>query len=180
MDAFEEIVAGLFRQMGYWTRLNYKVNLEKADKVRVGKPSLPRPEIDVLAYRPTSNSLLWIECKSYLDSKGVIADAFNGKNQRAASRYKIFTDETYREVASNKLLEQTVDEGLVLPGAILDYCLVAGKIDTKSQIELQEHFTKKGWMLFDRTWIKDKLRELSTLGYENDIAIVIAKLLERK
>jgi hypothetical protein len=94
MDAFEQIVEGLFRQMGYWTLTGYKINVTKQEKVDIGKWSMPRPEIDILAYKPVENELLWIECKSYMDSYGVSHKSFlpNGKH---AGRYKIFTDANY-------------------------------------------------------------------------------------
>lgn len=35
MNAFEEIVAGLFWEEGYWTHVGYKVNLPKEKKDRI-------------------------------------------------------------------------------------------------------------------------------------------------
>jgi hypothetical protein len=58
MNAFEEIVAGLLRQEGYWAYVGYKVNLTKREEADLGKSSLPRPEIDVLAYQAKDN----VEC----------------------------------------------------------------------------------------------------------------------
>jgi hypothetical protein len=86
MDAFEEIVAGLLWEEGYWTTIGYKVNLPKPVKVELGKPSLPRPEIDILAYQADDNELIWVECKSYLDSRGVIIDHLTGADKKAAVR----------------------------------------------------------------------------------------------
>lgn len=71
MDAFESIVAGLLWEEGYWTSIDFKVTLSKNAKAELGKFSLPRPEIDILAYQAMDNSLLWVECKSYMDSRGV-------------------------------------------------------------------------------------------------------------
>ncbi len=169
MDAFEEIVAGLFRQDGYWTYLNYKVKVSKDEKRRVGKPSLPRPEIDILAYKPSSNTLLWIECKSYLDSHGVKMNALP----------KVFMDRNYREVVSARLIEQVVQEGLTLAQPSLKYCLVAGHIHSKSLHDLREHFNMNGWDLFDTEWIRERLKKLAGLDYENDVAVIIAKLLRK-
>ena len=50
MNAFEEIIAKLLNQEGYWTRTGYKVNLSPPQKAEIGIPSMPRPEIDILAY----------------------------------------------------------------------------------------------------------------------------------
>src|SRR3954452_24496400 len=87
MDAFEQIAARLFEVQGYWTRIGYAVELTKEQKVAVGQPSLPRPQLDVIAYKPTTNELLVIECKSYLDSPGVKHAGFHGnENAQLKSR----------------------------------------------------------------------------------------------
>ena len=36
MNAFEEIIAGLFWEEGYWTHVGYKVNLPKEKKAELG------------------------------------------------------------------------------------------------------------------------------------------------
>jgi hypothetical protein len=191
MDAFEEIVTGLFRQNGFWTWNSYKVDLSLDDKRKLGKRTIPRPEIDILAYTPRGtspgslisaeeNTLLWVECKSFLDSQGVTADAFKNKDSDAARRYKIFTDDEYREVVSERLKEQVNQSGLVLPEVKLCYCLVAGKIDRNSHRELSDIFNKRGWLLYDADWLSTGLEKLSQSNYENDIATVVSKLLLRK
>lgn len=76
MDAFEDLVARLLRREGYWTRQNYMVNIAKTDKVAIGLPSMPRPEVDIIAYQAVTNTVVWVECKSYLDSTGVHIAAF--------------------------------------------------------------------------------------------------------
>ena len=46
--------------------------MTKAQKREVGRPSTPRWEIDLVAYKAAKNELLAVECKSFLDSTGVI------------------------------------------------------------------------------------------------------------
>lgn len=55
MDAFEQIVAMLLDRDGYWTQTSHKVELTKAETVKIGTPSCPRWELDVIAYKPESN-----------------------------------------------------------------------------------------------------------------------------
>jgi hypothetical protein len=76
MDAFEQLAADIFWNEGYWVRTSVKVELTREEKVRIGRHSSPRWEIDLIAYRATSNELLALECKSYLDSGGVHAAHF--------------------------------------------------------------------------------------------------------
>lgn len=99
MNAFEQIVSDIMQRKGYWTRIGYKIELKKEEKVKIGTPSMPDLEIDVLAYKAITNELIWIECKSYLDSLGVRYEDLlpEGKN---ASRYKIFTDKNRRDIAT--------------------------------------------------------------------------------
>lgn len=180
MDSFEQIVAGLLRKEGFWTWNGYKINLTKQNKKDIGKPSMPRPEIDILAYKVSENELLWVECKSYLDSQGVIykslADPVNG----LASRYKVFTEEKFRTIAKEVLIEQVVIEGLVLPNPSLKFCLVTGHIaNTTDRTKLHEFFSQKGWLLFDEVWLKERLDKLSISDYEDDVAVIVAKLFAR-
>lgn len=85
-----------------------KVNLLKAKKVELGKLSLPRPEIDILAYQVSQYLLLWVECKSYLDSRGVTIAPFMDKNDKGADRYEVFTRPDYRRIATGEFVKQLV------------------------------------------------------------------------
>ena len=76
MDAFEQLAAEIFRGRGYWVRSGFKVELTRDDKQRIGSPSCPRWELDLIAFRPVARELLVHECKSYLDSGGVHAAHF--------------------------------------------------------------------------------------------------------
>lgn len=180
MNAFEEIVAGLLQQEGYWTHIGYKVLLTKTQKASLGKPSIPRPEIDILAYRARDNSLLWVECKSYLDSRGVKIDAFTGKDELGAQRFKVFTQPVFRKVVTEELIKQVIADGLVCPNPSINYCLVTGRIATNFDREkLHEYFSEQRWILYDENWLKCRLEKLSECGYEDDIAIIVAKLFAR-
>jgi len=180
MNAFEEIVAGLLRQEGYWTIVGYKVNLSKAKKVELGKPSLPRPEIDILAYQVAQNLLLWVECKSYLDSRGVTIAPFRDKNDKGAERYKVFTRPDYRIIVTEELVKQVVATQMALPNPTVKYCLVAGRIATDSdRKELHQYFEEQDWLLYDDKWIRQRLEKASAGSYEDDIAVIVAKLFSR-
>ncbi len=94
MYAFESVVATILEREGFWVRASFKVALSREDKHAIGRPSSPRSENDVIAYRPGDN-LLWIlEYKSYRDSRGVTRHGFTP----AQPRLKLFNDATLREV----------------------------------------------------------------------------------
>ena len=82
MDAFEALISMLLRHEGYWTTPSFKVELTKREKAKIEKVSSPRWEVDLVAYKGSTNEVLAIECKSFLDSTGVIFR--NGKFEREA------------------------------------------------------------------------------------------------
>ncbi len=61
MDYFEAIVKTLLEDDGFWTRQSFKVNISKEDKRNIGKPTIPRPEIDLIAFKPASKEILEIK-----------------------------------------------------------------------------------------------------------------------
>jgi hypothetical protein len=80
MHGFESLVAEILETEGYWVRRGYKVELTKGEKRAIGRRSSPRWEIDLLAYDAAENTVLAVECKSYLDSPGVdLADLRGGR-----------------------------------------------------------------------------------------------------
>lgn len=98
MDAFESLISMLLRHDGYWTIPSFKVELTKAEKRQVGRFSSPRWEIDLIAYCGATNEVLAIECKWFLDSRGVL---FRSGKFDPPKRYKMFTDADLRRWFSN-------------------------------------------------------------------------------
>ena len=180
MDSFEQIVAKILDHQGYWTKIDYKVALTKEEKRQLNNPSIPRPEIDIVAFRPRENSLLWVECKSYLDSPGVRYIAFSGKGNVHSKRFKIFNNDEMRELIADRLVAQLLDEGLLHSKPKLKFCLVAGNIVNKNdRKKLHALFEQNGWLLYDEYWVKNGLLELAKTGYDNDVAVLTAKLFDR-
>jgi len=180
MDAFENIVSDVLYRLGYWTATSFKVELTKEEKAAIGRQSSPRWELDIIAYSPKLNELLIVECKSFLDSRGVTSRAFTDMKTRVSKRYKLFNEhETYRVVAS-RLRKQLMGLGLILPKAKIRLGLAAGKISSKAEaVRLDEHFKTKGWVLFTPEWIREQMIALADQSYDNSIASVAAKILLR-
>ncbi len=178
MDSFESLIKTIFQFKGYWVQASFKVELSKKEKREIGRPTSPRWEIDVVAYKGGAKEILVIECKSYIDSPGVKAESF--RNGRGSERYKMFNDPELQRVVFNRLLNQLVEKGFCTPDTKVKLCLATGKIATQSdRNELDSLFTQKGWGLFSDEWIKKELINLSKSGYENDVAMVVTKLLTR-
>jgi hypothetical protein len=91
MDSFEAVIASLLQRRGYWTQIGFKVELTQAEKRRIGRPSSPRWQLDVIGYRAKSNHLLVLECKSFLDSPGVRCTAFDGSKPKEQSDTNCFS-----------------------------------------------------------------------------------------
>lgn len=180
MNAFESLVASLLELDGYWVKPTFKVDITKEEKRRIGRPSSPRWELDLVAYKGATNEVLVVECKSYLDSRGVRSDGFIGDNDAHLARYKLFNEDILRETVLARLSRQLVESGLCQDHPKVRLCLAAGKIATEfDRNTLQEHFKSNGWFLFDDTWLRTKLLEVSEAGYENQVSSIVAKLLLR-
>jgi hypothetical protein len=180
MDSFENLISGIFSKQGFWVKQGFKVNLTKNDKKLISRPSSPRWEIDLVAYKPKNNELFVIECKSYLDSHGVSSNSF-GIGTQSKDHYKLFNDNNLRKVVFRRLKKEMLKSGLCREGLKIKFCLVAGKIRSKFDLEnLKTLFNKNKWLLFDDAWIRKELLRVSELGYEDDVGTITAKLLLRK
>ena len=180
MHAFEQIAAHFFEAQGYWTRVGLKIDLDKAQKRSVGNPSMPRPEIDLVAFKPGKNELLIVECKSYLDSHGVRVESFEGEESVHKDRFKLFNLEPYRQLVTDSLVKQLIDEGLLVSNSpTIRYVVVAGKIKTGHEPRLREIFEKNRWQLITPAALAEGLRQFAKRGYEDDLATMIVKILER-
>jgi hypothetical protein len=176
MDAFEELVCEVLRADGYWVHQGYKINLKAEDKRALQNPSMPGPEIDLVAYKAGTGELLSIECKSYFDSGGVRARDLmpGGKNWR---RYKMFVDADLREMVLRRLAEQLVASGAVAGTPVPKLGMIYGYATPPNRAILEKHFTENHWCLYHPEWLRDRLQAMETRSYDNQVASVVAKLL---
>jgi len=182
MNAFEDIVKQYLEAEGYWVRHSVKLEISPTDKKTIGLPSMPRPEIDLVALNVKENELLLVEVKSFLDSYGVyFGDSEIGvfpPESWAAKRYRLFANSTFREVVSRRLKEEFLKKGLINEKTKINYALAAGKFHTsKDESDTEAFFSRRGWKLFTPKMIKDKIRELAKRGYEDNLATITAKLI---
>ena len=177
MDPFEHIVARIFESRGYWVKVGYRVELSAADKRKAGIPHMPRPEIDVLAYKPGLQELLLIECKGYMG--GVRFESLKDPKSKYANKYKFFHNSLLRSVVCDNLGKQLTAQGL-LPrkGCKSRLCLAAARIHPGDESKLEKLFAKKQWRLFTPTNIVDGLEQLRKTKRENDVVTMVTKLLD--
>jgi len=99
---------------------------------------MPRPEIDVVAWKPSTNQLLIIECKSYLDSTGVRIEHLHGQENVENDKFKLFNREALRALVVTALVRQLRTEGLMIgtdPAA--QFVLIAGKIYSDHEAKIR-------------------------------------------
>ena len=178
MDSFEQVVASILERRGYWTRTSVKVDLTREEKHAIDRPSSPRWELDVVGYRGFDHHLLVLECKSYLDSHGVRVETFDGNNPEDEKRYKLFFDDTLREVVLARLVKQLVEQGFCPPEPRLTLGLAAGKVHGDEQ-RLRTYFEEHNMELWTPTLLREELAALRDSKYENSVAAVVAKILLR-
>lgn len=182
MNAFEDIVKLYLEEEGYWVRQSVKVDITKQDKVDIGLPSMPRPEIDLVALNAKNNELLLIEVKSFLDSYGVYSEAITDEKDVFSKRYRLFTDSIFREVVTKRLREEYLKQGLINENTKINYALAAGNIHSPAdESRIREYFSKpeRGWKLFSPKDIKEKVKELAKKGWEDNLVTITAKLILR-
>lgn len=179
MDAFESIIGQVLEEEKYWVRLSVKIELTVEEKRKIGKPSTPRPEIDIIALDLMENKVYLLEVKSFLDSSGVDYESVTVEQEQQEGRYKLLTSENYRNVLWNRLKNDWLDRGLINHETSVSYGLIAGKIHKNREKEFENYYKDKHWLFWGPTKIKSKIKQLSSKGYENNAVTITAKLLTR-
>jgi hypothetical protein len=183
MNAFEDIVKLYLEEKGYWVRQDVKVEISKDEKKAIGLPTMPRPEVDLVALNVKKNELLLIEVKSYLDSYGVYFEAVSDKNDKLAERYKLFTDSNFRNIVTKRLREEYQRRGLINENTKINYALAAGHIHyPEDEPKIRDYFSKQKekWILFSPKDIKEKVKELAEKGWEDNLVTITAKLILKR
>jgi len=166
---------------GYWVRTSVKVELTKEEKRLIGRPSSPRWELDIVAYKGRENLLHVVECKSYLDSIGVRACCFDGTSPEWGARYKLFNEPELRRVVFNRLCLQMAAVGACPDNARVRLSLAAGNVKNAADREaIRRHFESQGWDFWDELWLRERLHRMALQGYENQVSAIVAKLLDRE
>lgn len=176
MDAFEHIVGLYLQEKNYWTRHSVKVDLTKEDKEKIGLPTIPRPEIDIVAYNPVSDVLVLIEAKSYINSTGVTIGGLSGTDIKTKDRYRILNNKTYQKVVTERLVESFIQNKIIKKTTKIKYALAAGNVQGKSQTAVADFLKEKGYLYFDPDDIKQTIKNLAEKGWDDNIITVTAKL----
>ena len=180
VDQFEFIVKTLLEAEGFWVRQSQKVELTKEEKAELGNPNMPRPEIDLVAYKVTDNTVLVMEVKSYLDSgAGVTLNDINNNTTKPVGGYKLLTSEPYRKQVLKSLSSQLLQAGLIGQDTKFRFGLALGHVKEKQAVEIRKYLDGIGWMFWSQQDIREKVEALADRGYENSAVVLTAKILLR-
>lgn len=179
MDNFEALIRLLLERENHWTRQSQKVELSNEVKRSLGKPSMPRVEIDVIAFNPGRDEILAVEVKSYMDSLGVQAKQLIAEYDQPTGLYKVFTCKSYRSHIEEALLADFQKFGLATSRTKVKWGLAAGKIKKGDAPRIVQHFKANNWELWTPDRIASMARALANIGYENDPFVILSKLLVR-
>jgi hypothetical protein len=179
VDYFENIVATLLEADGYWVRGSFKVDVTKEEKKQIGKHTIPRPEIDLLALRVQTNQVIAFEAKSYLDSSGVKLFDLQQEHEVPEGRYKLFTSKRYRDIVLSRLLEDLISKGMANKKTTIRLGLAAGRVYRQESTQIRQFMNQNSWIFWSPEDIKERVTQLAQHGYENNAAMITAKILLR-
>jgi len=178
MDYFEATVARILEEQGYWVRQSVRVELSQAVRNALGKPSLPRCEIDIVAYQPTTRELILFEVKSFLDSHGV-KPADLQRTTWTKNRYKLLTIPDLRRAVSKALVAHYRKRGLIDGEVRVRFGLAAGRVKDRVNTEVRQIAKKNRWVFLGPKEIAEAVWKFAELRYENSPFVLTAKLLRR-
>ena len=179
MYYFEGIIKTLLEHEGYWVRQSFKVNLTKQEKRDIGKHSIPRPEVDILAFKPTENQIIAFEAKSYFDSPGVKLADLQKNYEIPEGPYKLFTCDNYRNIVFSRMKQDLIDLGMGTAETKITLGLAAGNVYQSKSEEIRALFSSKGWAFLSPEDIRKKVTDLAAKGYEDEPSIITTKILMR-
>lgn len=179
MDYFEGLIKTLLEHEGYWVRQSFKVNLTKQEKRDIGKHSIPRPEVDILAFKPKENRVVAFEAKSYLESPGVKLADLQESHEIPEGRYKLFTCDNYRNIVFSRMKQDLIVLGMGTSETEITLGLAAGNVYQSKAEEIRALFNSRGWSFLSPEDIRKKVTDLAAKGYENDPSIITTKILMR-
>jgi len=184
MDNFESVIATLLEAEHYWVRRSFKIDVTPDDKHQVHKHSIPRPEIDLLAFSFSRNEVIAFEVKSFLNSPGVRLADLQKEHEVQEGRYKLFTSRSYRKVVLARLKQDLIDHGMAKSDTTVSLGLAAGKVYQKkseppmTQSNLMKEFLENnGFVFWSPEDIRQRVKALAKRPYENDPVIIAAKIL---
>jgi len=157
IEKFENIVATLLEEEGFWVRRGFKVNVSLEEKKQIGKQSSPRPEIDMLAFHLGRNEVLALDVKAYLDSPGAKLAQLQEVHEVPAGRFKLFTSERYRQIVLSRLKQDLVALGMANAETSVKLGMVAGKVNQGQSEAIREHMSERQWLFWSPDDVKAKV-----------------------
>lgn len=163
-EAFEEVVATLLENCGYWVKRNVKLRVPAARALGFGNSAF---ELDIVACRHSDPfEVLIVECKAYGRSGGVDWQTFSPpQNHHHRHRYRLFWSPDLR----NQITHLLQTNGII-PAAEPVYCLASAATVAASHPQISSYLREREMRLLDRAWVSDQLVALGENPvYQNNI-----------
>lgn len=98
---------------------------------------------------------------------------------RPEGRYKLFTSENYRHIVLSRLKADLLKLGMANDETKIRLGLIIGNVYPGDALAIRRHAQFEGWLYWSPRLLRRKLRAQARRSYENDPAIIVAKLLLR-
>lgn len=177
MNQFEEISRYLLEAEGFWVQTGIKVEITPEQKRFLGKPTMPRPEVDIVAYKRSEDTLYLIEAKTYLNSKGVVYDNIV-KRDFTWDKYKILTYSDFQDIVGGELKADLIKKGLIHSKTKVRYGLIAAKLYKPKENDFYGLAKERNWFFWGPDEVKSRLSRLINLGYEDNPYSIVAKIIQ--
>jgi len=177
LNWFEYFVETYIQQQGCWTFRSVYVEITKKDKQSLGLHSMPRPEIDIVAYRAAAHELLLIEAKSFLNSRGVTVKKLQSLLGTSGGKYRILTWPAYQRIVSRRLVEKLLEVGMLQSSPKIKYGLAAGNAPKADRDALHVLAQEQNWWYVGPDELRDYLQSLAKRRYENTPETIASKML---
>jgi hypothetical protein len=178
MNSFETILGLYLQEKNYWIRHSVKVKLEPEDKAKLKLPTIPRAEIDLVAYNVIDDILILIEAKSYLNSAGVTIGGLSGSDTKTKNRYRLLNNKKYQSLVTSRLISDFIKKGIIKNSTTIKYALAAAKVQPKSKDNVAAFLKRQGYLFFDPADIKETIKKLADSDWDDNVITVTVKITE--
>ena len=180
VDQFEAVIRTLLEADHYWVQSSFKLELDDDGRRQIGNKYVPRPEIDLLALKFSSNEVLAVEAKSFIDSAGVRLADLEKRHRRPEGRYKLFTSIRYRNTVLSLIKEQLCEHGMANAKTKMKLMLAVGNVSGNNTAAIADLARDREYDFWSPTIVKEKVTALERTKWINDPVVITSKILLRK
>lgn len=176
IDTFEQLVGEMFEANGWWIRRNVLLGMPAEAGPEEEKRPARRCQLDLVAYKPSDGIVLAIECKAYLDSRGIGTHNLTG-SARSRRVLRLFNDRDHNAWVGEELKRRYQELGLCRPGDRVRFALACARIVETRRDVLEAWFRERDFELVGPERIASYLRDMGRDRGGRTAPAVAARLL---